>query len=389
MRTTPLAGVGSLPQRLATFYFFYYATVGAFQPYWSPYLEARGFSPTQMGVVYALMGVMRIIVPFIWGWYADQRGERITLIRQASVGALLLFLLIPFTPDVFWLGVFMVGYTLLWHALLPQFEVVAWNHLLRINGDYPRVRLWGSVGYIVAVLGLGVVLDLTGILWLPWLVGAFWVGMALTAWTVPDAEIVKTSAGEAVPSLLAVLKNPGVLALLFVCFCSQLSYAPYYNFFSLFLERHDVPRTHTGFLWAIAVVAEVVFFLYAARLIERHGARAILQLAMLATVLRWALTPLAVDVLPLLVILQMGHALSFGAYHAVAMQYVQQMFPGALQGRGQAIYNAASYGIGGSVGSLASGWLFDHWSPEGTFYLAALAALLGAWVCWRKVPALR
>ena len=259
MGATPLAGVGSLPQRLATFYFFYYATVGAFMPYWSPYLEARGFSPTQMGIAYALTGVMRIIIPLGWGWYADRRGERMQLIRVASVAALLMFLLIPFTPDVFWLGVMMVAYTLLWHALLPQFEVVTWNHLLAQGGDYSRVRLWGSVGFIVAVLGLGVVLDITGMLWLPWLVGAFWVGMALTAWTIPEPPRVPTTARAAI-SLRGVLRQPGVLALLFVCFASQLSYAPYYNFFTLFLERHGHPRVYSGGLWAIAVIAEVPFW---------------------------------------------------------------------------------------------------------------------------------
>ena len=103
--------------------------------------------------------------------------------------------------------------------------------------------------------------------------------------------------------------------------------------------------------------------------------------------MRWLLTPIGADSLLLLVFLQIGHALSFGAYHAVAMHYVQRIFPGAMQGRGQAIYSGVSYGIGGSIGSLSAGYLWQIWSLEGAFYVAAAVAAIGCWVAWRRLPA--
>lgn len=381
----PSAGVDRLHGRLASFYFFYYATVGAFMPYWSPYLEARGFSAAEMGIAYALMGCMRSVVPLAWGWYADHHGRRIGLIRAASLAALLSFLTIPFVPGVFWVGAVMVAYTLFWHALLPQFEVVTLNHLHARGGDYARVRLWGSVGFVVSVLGLGALLDRTGVLWLPWLVGCFWFGMAASSWLVPEPPAI-LPAGRVQASIWDALRHPGVLALLAVCFCSQLSYAPYYNFFTLFLERHGHPRSYAGLLWAVAVIAEIVMFVHAGRLILRYGARRMLIAAMAATMLRWALTTLVADSLPLLFLLQTGHALSFAAYHATAMHYIQRMFPGALQGRGQAIYNGVSYGVGGSLGSLASGFLWQGLSPEAVFLAAALVGAIGWWIARRRLP---
>ena len=108
-----------------------------------------------------------------------------------------------------------------------------------------------------------------------------------------------------------------------------------------------------------------------------------LALLLAATGARWLLTAWLVDSLPLLVLLQLTHALTFGAYHALAVYYVQQYFPGSLQGRGQAFYNAAAYGVGGSLGSLGSGYLWEHVSPEAVFVAAGLAALLGWWIAWR------
>ena len=351
-------------------------------PYWSPYLEARGFSAAQMGIAYALMGVTRSIMPIAWGWWADISGKRINLIRWAVLVALGLFLCIPFADGVLGIAAFMVVYSIFWHALLSQFEVVALMHLLPYKGDYSRVRLWGSVGFVAAVLGLGPLLDLFGILPLPWLVSVLFAAMAISAWLVPEVPAPPVAAVEPVP-ILQVLKRPAVQALLLACLLSQLSFAPYYNFFTLFLERHEYTRGMAGFLWALGVLAEIVLFLVMGRLITAVGARRLMLTVLAATALRWTLTPVVVDSLPLLIVLQLTHALTFGAYHSLAVYYIQQYFPGSMQGRGQAFYNAAAYGVGGSVGSLGSGYLWQHVSPEAVFFAAAIAALAGWWIAWR------
>ncbi len=373
-------------KRLAGFYFFYYATVGAFLPFWAPYLAVRGFTPAQMGLAFGLMGVTRSIMPLVWGWWADHSSSRVRLIRWASVLSFLVFLGIPFAPDIFWIGVLMVTYSLFWHALLPQFEVIALNHVSLSGADYSRVRLWGSVGFVVAVLGLGPLLDHIGMLPLPWLVSIFWVGMVVLAWRVPDA-IVATPEAHSRISLWVVLRRPQVLALLAVCLCSQLSFAPYYNFFTLFLERHGYSRGFAGFLWAFAVIAEIGLFVVVGRMILRFGARRLMIVILATTALRWLLTAVAVDSLWILLLVQLSHALTFGAYHAVAMDYVQRVFPPSLQGRGQAVYNGVAYGIGGSVGALAAGFMWDGVSPEAVFLGASLVAALGTLIAWRRLPA--
>lgn len=381
--------MSSLNARLAGFYFSYYGTVGAFMAYWSPYLLARGFSATDMGVAYALMGLSRATVPIAWGWWADRRGERMTMIRYAALASLLIFAAIPLVEGVAPIMALMLAYTLFWNALLPQFEVVALNHLRDGGGDYPRVRLWGSVGFVVAVLGVGALLDWWGIRWEPWIVAVLFAGMAATAWMVPDhraAPVHSAAAPPAPVSLLSVLRRPEVLGLLVVCLCSQLSFAPYYNFFTVFLERHGYSRSFAGQLWALAVIAEIVMFIYAGRMLPRVGARRLMLMALAATALRWLLTGLLVDSLVALLFAQLLHAISFGGYHLMAMHYIQRLFPIGLHGRGQAIYNSVAYGIGGSIGSLCSGYLWDATSPELLFVLAAGVAAAGAVVAWHRLP---
>jgi PPP family 3-phenylpropionic acid transporter len=374
----------ALQARLSGFYFFYYATVGAFMPYWSPYLEARGFTAGQMGVAYALMGLTRSVMPIAWGWWADVSGRRITLVRWAVLASLALFMGIPFAPSRIAIAALMVAYSIFWHAMLSQFEVVALMHIGQAGGDYGRVRLWGSVGFVVTVLALGPILDWSGMMPLPWLVGAMFAGMAISAWRVPEVPALPAAAGGE-GSILQVLRQPAVLALLAACTLSQLSFAPYYNFFTLFLLKHDYSRGMAGVLWAIAVLAEIGLFLGMGRLLAAFGARRLMVAVLSATAARWTLTPLLVDSLPLLILLQLSHALTFGAFHGLAVHYVQRFFPGSLQGRGQAFYNAAAYGIGGSIGSLGGGYLWQV-SPSATFAAAAAAAALGWWIAKRGLP---
>ena len=376
----------ALHTRLGGYYFFYYATVGAFMPYWSPYLTARGFSATELGIAYALAGVERALMPFVWGWLADHSGKHIQLVRLTSLASLALFLLIPFAEGVWMITAAMLSYNLFWQALLPQFEAVSLVHLQHTRGDYSRVRLWGSVGFVVAVLGLGPLLDLWGILPLPWLVGVLFAGMAVASFLVPETRVAAQASESAPMGLAAAVRRPEVIALLVACLCSQMSFAPYYHFFTLFLERHGHVRSVAGLLWAVAVVAEIILFVYMSRIMASIGVRKLLLLALATTALRWVLTVLLADQIAALVLVQLSHAVTFGAYHACAMHYIFRLFPARLQGRGQAIYNAAAYGVGGSIGALGAGWIWDHVRPEAPFWIAAAIAAIGTWVVWRYVP---
>lgn len=376
-----------LPVRLAGFYFTYYATVGAFMAYWAPYLVARGLSATQIGVIYALMGLSRATMPVLWGWLADRRGARMGMIRASSIASLLLFCMIPLVDGFWMIAVLMLAYTLFWNALLPQFEVVALNHLRVMGGDYSRVRLWGSVGFIAAVLAVGPLLDRFGMLWQPGFVAVLFALMALSAWRVPDLRAEPHS--EAAPPsepISRVLRQPAVIALLLVGLCSQLSFQPYYNFFTIYLGDHGYSRSFAGQLWALGVVAEIGIFLVSAPLMRVFGPRKLMLAALVTTSVRWLALAVGVDSLSVLLLVQLAHAISFGVYHVVAMHYVQALFPADQQGRGQAIYASVAYGMGGALGSLGAGFGWEGLSPEITFVLAGLVAGLGSWIAWRCLP---
>ena len=154
----------------------------------------------------------------------------------------------------------------------------------------------------------------------------------------------------------------------------QLSHGPYYNFYYIYLKQFNYSSTALGWLWALGVIAEVILFIFMHKLMPKYGPRFLLIMALLLTTLRWILIGRYVENIGIVIFSQCLHAASFGLYHAVAIELFHRNFKGKLQGRGQALYSAVSFGAGGAVGTLLSGFYWDVYSPQTIFSVAALTS---------------
>lgn len=367
----------ALHAKLSTYYAIYFATVGAWVPFWPLYLAYQGYSPAQIGLTLSATACMRLLVPVAWGWIMDRTGRRMPWISGAMFLCAALYACLPFADSFVWLVALHVAYAIFWNASLPAFEVVTLNHLARTGFDYSRIRLWGSIGFVAAVLVLGPMLDLVGIAPLPWIIVGAMLAMALLGLWIEDAHDLRQNTIE-ISSFLRRLSQPAILALLLATFLSQLSFAPFYSFFSIFLEANGYSGTTIGVLWALGVFAEVVVFLFTGQIIKRFGSRLILLVALLSTAVRWVLLAQFVDSTPILAISQTLHFLSFGVYHAVTIHYINELFPGRLQGRGQALLAAVSFGLGGSLGHVLAGNAWESLGPVQVYMGSAVIAFLGA-----------
>ena len=373
--------------RLSGFYFFYFASLGALIPYWGLYLKTLGFGAVEIGELVAIIMATKIVAPNIWGWIADRSGRRMQVVRLACLLATLAFAGVFLWKGYWWLALVMTVFSFFWNAALPQFEATTMNHLGDDLHRYSGIRLWGSIGFILAVSGLGTVLGITGTGILPAVLLGLFVLIWLSSLAVPE------SAAGHLPlvqePLRQVLGRRVVVSLLLVCFLVQASHGPYYAFFSIYMERFGYSTTLIGQLWALGVFAEIIIFMLVPMLLPRFGARTLLLAAIVLTTLRWLLTALFPDRLGVMIFSQTLHAASFGLYHAVMIALIHSLFVGAHQGRGQALYSSISFGAGGAVGALLSGYLWTDMGPRAMFLVAAvtsLAALLVVHFGMRNIP---
>lgn len=370
--------------RLSSFYLFYFASLGALVPYWGLYLKGEGFSALAIGELMALIMLTKVISPNVWGWIADHTGRRMAIVRLGALCAAISFIGVFFNHAYAGLAVTMLVFSFFWNASLPQFEATTFSHLGAETHRYSSIRLWGSVGFIIAVALLGLLIQWTGAGVLPWVLLMLFAGIWVASLFVPEQPGGQLELD--VRPLRDVLLRPEVAALLAVCFLMQASHGPYYTFYTIYLEEHGYASGLIGMLWALGVLAEVGVFMVMHRWVPRFGVGRLLQASLLLAALRWVLIGTQVAHLPVLVFAQLLHAASFGVYHAAAIQLIHQYFTGRHQGKGQALYSSLSFGAGGALGSYYAGLGWDSLGPAGVFGIAALLNLLAWGLAWRYLP---
>ncbi|TBU74412.1 MFS transporter [Phytopseudomonas daroniae] len=374
----------SLPYwRLSGFYLFYFALLGATAPFLGLYFAHLGFSPARIGELVAIPMLMRCIAPNLWGWLGDYSGRRLLIVRLGALCTLLSLSLIFVSQSYAWLALVMALHAFFWHAVLPQFEVITLAHLREQSARYAQIRLWGSIGFILSVVGLGKAFDWFSLDIYPWALLLIIAGIALSSFWVPDAQPLASSQSVNRGGFVQQLKQPGVLAFYLCVALMQLSHGPYYTFLSIHLEQLGYSRGLIGMLWALGVVAEVLMFMGMARLLRHFSVRQVLVVSFFIAALRWVLMGFLADHLLVLLFAQLLHAATFGSFHAASISFVQRSFGARQQGQGQALY-ASLAGIGGALGALYAGYSWKGLGPEWTFALAGLAALAAAVIMARR-----
>ncbi len=384
-RGTAEAGISQSPTvavpywRLSGFYFFYFALLGGMYPYWPLYLQYLHFDAESIGFLLAIPMVTKVLAPNLWSWLADSTGRRLGIIQLGSLLGLLCFIGITIDQGFTWLVIVIISYSFFWNAVLPQAEVITLNFLGEHPERYSRLRLWGSVGFIAAVIGAGVLFERVGVTAFPWLSLAFLASIFVASLTIPRPE------GEGQrpkrESLLRAVFQAPVIAFLVAGIFLQAAHGAYYSFFSIYMEDLGYSRTAIGLLWSVGVVAEILVFIVMHNLLLRFGVRTVLIASLVLAALRWWIIGYSADVLWLLIFAQCLHAFTFGTFHAASIDTIRRLFKPGTQGGGQALYGAVSFGIGGAVGSYLAG---RYWTlgAELVFGVASLLCLLATLVAW-------
>ena len=360
--------------RLSAYYFFYFAFLGVFSPYFGLYLQSRSFSAWDIGLLMSQMQLMRLFGPYVWGALADRLGKRLFVIRLTSIGTLVAF------SAFFWISRFdaymaaMAILAFFWSASLPLVEALTFDHLRENAARYSRVRLWGSVGFIAAVLASGALLDFLPLDAVLWFTVASLLAIVVSSMSVPDAAAHQSHEDSA--PVAAILTLPSVRALLAAGLCMQAAHGAMNIFYSIYIAGLGYSKSVVGGLFSLGVVAEIAMFFFMSRVMRRYSLRRILIASFAVAVGRFLLIGWFAT-LPVLIFAQTLHSLTFGAFHAASIAAINHWFRGSARARGQALYSSVAFGAGGLLGGLVSGWSWDHLGGGIAFTLSSLFALIG------------
>lgn len=366
--------------RLSGFYFFYFALLGATAPFLALYFDHLGFSAARIGELIAIPMLMRCLAPNLWAWLADRTQQRLAIVRFGAICTLLSFALIFLGQSFAWLALIMVLHAFFWHAILAQFEVITLAHLGERSERYSQLRLWGSVGFMLVVVGFGYLFDRVGLEYYPWAIMAVMSGIILSSFWVPAQPVtlnVKADLPQAVTHESRITSMWPIVIFLASVTLMQLSHGPYYTFLTLHLIDLNYSRTVIGWLWALGVLAEIGLFVIMPWMLRRVRLKRIILISLVLAALRWWLLGFYADILMVLLFVQILHAATFGSFHAASIHFVQRYFAAHKQGQGQGLYVSFS-GVGGALGALYAGYTWQAFGASLTFALASVIAVLAA-----------
>ena len=375
--SAPAAAPPRYALRMWLFFAGYFVFGGVAIPFFPVWLDSRGLSDVEIAAIIAVPGFLRVFLTPFAGIFADRAPNRRFAAICFTLPAAAVFLL-AWPLEGFWplLVIVAVSFTV-WGLALPVGEALALTGMRRFGLDYGRMRIGGSVSFIIVNLGAGAVIALLHAEAIFWMMFAALAVSALVSFglpvTPPAVRALDDRGRPSRPPLLPVLREPAFLILILVGALIQSSHAMLYSFGSLFWHAQGFGGVAIGAFWAIGVACEIVFFIFAAPLVRRFGPLGFLVLGGLAAIVRWLAFPLEPGIAGYLA-LQALHAFSFGAVYLGNQHMIARAVPEELTASAQGVL-AMVIGLFAALATLASGPLYEAYGGDAFALMAVLPAI--------------
>ncbi len=362
------------------FYAAYFATMGIILPFFPVYLAGRGMNTEAIGLFTGLLAISRVLAPPLAGRTLDHSTDTSRFILVASLAAAMLALLLPWLLSSVMLALAVLAFGCLWAVVLPLTDGLSVAVSEADLVDYGRLRVWGSIGFVVASLAGGI-----------WLAGGnqfrlpYWLAVTSLVTALAARGFPANALQQKRRSPRAKHFSSSFIRLLLVSFLMQASHGAYYGFYSLYLLKAGYAGWMIGGFWVLGVAAEMVLMWKWSRPVGEAAPALVLSTCLFLASIRWLGIGLT-QVWWLLALLQLLHAASFAAFHINAVTWVSRLSPHGRQASAQSWYSASGFGLGTALGIMACGWISSQSGISGfqmAFMACAAVALLGVPVALR------
>ena len=359
---------------LSTHYFLYFGILGIYLPYFNLYCYYLDFSGFQIGVLSALRTFSTALLPMVWGMLADKYNIRRPIFIACIIASTVIWSFYLLTTDFKLMLIITALYGIFYAPIISFLESFSMDLLGKQKSDYGHLRVWGSLSFILVVIGVGRLIDIYSAAIILVLILAGSIAKSVLSFSMPIVPARKTEQSFSASAKLFL--NRRAITFLFCAFLMLVSHGTYYGFFSIHLEQLGYGGAFIGFAWALASTAEISIMVGSARIFSRFVFEHVLVFSFLMAALRWVILA-NVESAGLILFTQLFHAFSYGSFHIASILYIDKLAPPEAKTLGQALNNAATYGLGIMVGFFASGYLFDKIGAPNLFLICGALALAG------------
>ncbi len=361
---------GWTSQYLFGFFFSY----GVYLPFWGLWFAHLGVNASNIGLLIGMGLAVRCVANLVLTPRIHKVEHLIPALRWLALAALLSCVIYIFCGGSLWaLAAVTVLFNLAAGPVIPLSDALANHYAKDGHLDYGRTRLWGSIAFIGGSTLVGLLAAQYGANVIPWVAIAGLAAALVFSMRNPTiAPSAHEESGQSRPALSEMLRDSLVIRLLVIAALLQGSHAAYYSFSAIYWKEIGYSEAIIGYLWSFSVVAEIFVFATSKRLFVNWSVAGMFRLAAFGVLLRWGMTA-SMTALPMLVIAQALHGVTFAAAHLAAIRYIQQA-PSNQMVALQALYNALPLGAFMALMTALSGWLYGLWGAN-LFWLMAVMAV--------------
>lgn len=366
--------------RIALLYGAVFLILGTHLPYFPVWLDWRGFSIDQIATIIAAPQIIRLAFTPTISFLADRSGNHrrvLILLAWGTAASMVLLIWSDTFAAVFFVAALMAAF---WTTVMPLTETAAMVGVRSAGLDYGRMRLWGSITFIFASFGGGVVVERYGGPSALWMLIASAIMLVLAVHLLPELE-EKASKRSAIQQKSVRIKDAALLVsapafLLFIVAVSavQAGHGVYYAFGTLHWQSLGISTSAIGFLWGVGVAAEIALFVVSGYVVAHFGPVCLIITGALATIIRWAAT--AIDPpFGFLIVSQILHGATFGATHIGAIHFIARAVPNHLAGTAQGLYATMSGGVAMGLSMYVAGPLYIAWGGKAYLFMSGLGVI--------------
>ena len=349
--------------------------IGVFMPYMSVYFKSIGFNGTQTGQLLSLITLSTIVAPHFWGWLTNKLGLPKRALQIAIIGACAMAASMNFIVSYQGLWWIMLLFAIFFSALTPLSDTLTLRSIRNLNVPYTRIRVGGSIGFIVAVTLAGYLIESVGEKVILPSITIFLALAVLTSFYIYEQPIdsgITKKKGD----FLTLIKNREIVFFLILAFLSFMAHAPFNVFFAVHLGNAGFSGDQVGLLIAFGVVVEIFVFLFLGNFFSRLNVVYLIAFCFMCGIARWYLIAWYGDNVLIALFTQLLHCVTFATFHMVSIAQINRMFPEQYAAQGQAMYSGFAIGLGGGIGMVGAGYLWDWFGGEWTFTAASIVSLI-------------
>ena len=374
---------------LSSNYFLQFLVTGTFLPFWMVYLTSvKNLSVLEASSIFSMLYFARVISGIFLSPYLIKKYNLNITMKLSVASGLILAISYGLTNEKILLGIITFLFGLIYFMISPLVEGLASLFLREENIDYGKARTYGSLGYTVVGIFIGGVLGYVGNGALYYIL-IFLVALYLVFMFLPQPKLVKNlnldnnSNSDKKESLYGwVLKDRNAILLIVTIFLYQLSHTAYNNYNAIYLESMNISaKWLSGVILNVSVIAEIIFFIFSKRLVDKIKPKNLLVFAGVCAVIRWAALATFHNI-DIFTVMQTFHAITFAVAHIAFILMLNRDYNNKEIIDMQNLYTAICFQLSMAIGLYIMGALWDI-STSYVFYASAIIAAIGTVVATR------